>query len=238
MPTPRTRDEIAALRAEVEKLVWFHHIDLGDGIETPGRDVATPEWKRWFMKFPADLHGWSVLDIGAWDGFFSFEAERRGASRVLATDSFVWESGAASGKAGFELARRALKSQVEDKTIDIYDLSPETVGTFDLVLFLGVLYHLRHPLLALEKVASVTRRMLILSTHVDMLSIPRPAMAYYGGTEIAGDPTNWCGPNYPWLEVMLKDVGFARVEKVSSTHEPDGDEATFRGRAMTVHAWK
>ena len=94
MPAPRTRDEIAALRAEVEKFVWFHHIDLGDGIETPGRDVATPEWKRWFMKFPADLHGWSVLDIGAWDGFFSFEAERRGASRVLAIDSFVWESGA------------------------------------------------------------------------------------------------------------------------------------------------
>jgi tRNA (mo5U34)-methyltransferase len=109
---------------------------------------------------PADLSGKAVLDIGAWDGFFSFEAERRGASRVLATDSFCWDGGGWGSKAGFELARHALKSHVEDKWIVVEDLSPETVGVFDVVFFLDVLYHMRHTLLVLERVASVTSGLL------------------------------------------------------------------------------
>ena len=72
-------------------------------------------------------------------------------------------------KAGFELARKALDSKVEDLSIDVLDLSPERIGEFDLVLILGVLYHMRHPLLALERVASVTKDQLVLETHVDFL---------------------------------------------------------------------
>ena len=72
-------------------------------------------------------------------------------------------------KAGFELARKALDSKVEDLSIDVLDLSPERIGKFDLVLILGVLYHMRHPLLALERVASVTKDQLVLETHVDFL---------------------------------------------------------------------
>jgi tRNA (mo5U34)-methyltransferase len=167
------------------------------------------------LKIPADLSGKSVLDVGAWDGFFSFEAERRNAQRVVAADSFAWDESRGHSKAGFELARRQLGSRVEDVDIDVMDLSPERVGSFDLVLCLGVLYHLRHPLLGLERVASVTKEQLILETHVDLALMRRPAMAFYPTHELYGDDTNWWGPNPLAVEAMLKDVGFSEVELVS-----------------------
>ena len=80
-----------ALRAEVEQIRWWHPIDFGGGLIAPGIDVTPARLAR--SGCPRDLSGLSVLDIGAWDGFFSFEAERRGARRVLATDSFCWDGG-------------------------------------------------------------------------------------------------------------------------------------------------
>jgi tRNA (mo5U34)-methyltransferase len=130
------------LKNEVAKIRWLHSIDLGNGIVTPGWERNTASRLQELM-IPDDLRGMTVLDIGAWDGFFSFEAERRGAKRVLATDFDSWVGKTWGSKAGFELARRALNSNVEDMTIDVVELSPERVGVFDLVLFLGVLYHLR-----------------------------------------------------------------------------------------------
>jgi tRNA (mo5U34)-methyltransferase len=127
--------------------------------------------------------------VGAWDGFFSFVAERRNAQRVVAGDSFAWDESPGHSKAGFELARRQLGSRVEDVDIDVMDLSPERVGSFDLVLCLGVLYHLRHPLLGLERDASVTQEQLILETHVDLALMRRPAMAFYPTHELYGDHT-------------------------------------------------
>jgi tRNA (mo5U34)-methyltransferase len=168
---------------------------------------------------PASLAGMTVLDVGAWDGFYSFEAERRGAKRVLATDHQAWRSAEAfgwgTGKAGFELARRALGSQVEDLEIDVYDLAPRTVGTFDVVLFLGVLYHLKDPLGALERVASVTNKLLIVETALDLMGLKKPAMAFYPGDELNADPTNWFGPNAACVEGMLRACGFQRVQCVS-----------------------
>jgi len=155
-----------------------------------------------------------VLDIGGWDGYFAFEAERRGASRVLATDSYSWDGGGWGTQAGFQLARRVLDSRVGDLKIDVLDLSPERVGVFDLTLFLGVLYHMRHPLLALERVASVTGKMLILDTHVDLLHHARPMMAFYPERELNDDPTNWWGPNPAAVEAMLQTVGFREVKLV------------------------
>jgi tRNA (mo5U34)-methyltransferase len=197
------------VRAEVAQITWFHRIDLGNGVITPGVDDTPGKLQRFGL--PGDLTGKTVLDVGAWDGFFSFEAERRGASRVLATDAFSWSGGGWGTKQGFDLAHRVLQSRVESQEVDVLDLSPETVGTFDLVLCLGVLYHMRHPLLALERVASVASDMLILETHVDMLDCPRPAMAFYPGAEVHCDPTNWCGPNPAMVAAMLRDVGFRRV---------------------------
>ena len=109
----------------------------------------------------------------------------------------------------------ALGSKVEDVDVDVLDISPETVGgTFDVVLFLGVLYHMRHPLLALERVRSVTRELLILETHVDLLGLRRPAAAFYPGFELDGDWSNWWGPNPAAVRGMLEQVGFESVEQV------------------------
>lgn len=211
VPAP---DPDAELREAVERIRWFHSIELRPGLVTPGAD-ATAE-RVDVLRLPADLRGRTVLDVGAWDGFFSFEAERRGAERVLATDSFAWDgSNPWSSKAGFELARRALGSGVEDETIGVLDLGPERLGQFDVVLFLGVLYHMKHPLLALERVASVTRGTLIVETHVDLALSGRPAMAFYPGHELDLDPTNWWGPNVAAVCAMLTVAGFDRVEVVS-----------------------
>src|SRR5882672_3671420 len=156
------------LQSRADALRWYHTIDLGQGVVTRGVD-DTP-LRLACLDLPASLSGLSVLDVGAWDGFFSLEAERRGAARVVAADHYAWHGvgwGTGAGKAGFQLAREARASRVEDEDIDVMDLSPERVGMFDVVLFLGVLYHLPHPLLALERVASVTGGVLILETVVD-----------------------------------------------------------------------
>jgi tRNA (mo5U34)-methyltransferase len=201
------------LRAEAARVTWFHSIELAPGLVTPGLADTREQLAR--LHLP-DLSGKTVLDVGAWDGFFSFEAERRGAARVVAVDTFSWQArGDHTGKAGFELARRALGSSVEDVEVEVLDISPETVGgTFDVVLFLGVLYHMRHPLLAIEKLRSVTRELLILETHVDLMGTRRPAMAFYPGFELDGDWTNWWGPNPAAVRGMLEQSGFEAVRQV------------------------
>jgi tRNA (mo5U34)-methyltransferase len=235
----KRKNDLDALRAEVEQIKWWHPIDLGGGLITPGIDVTPARLAE--IKMPQDLSGLTVLDIGAWDGFFSFEAERRGARRVLATDSFCWDGGGWGTKRGFELARRVLGSRVEDKWIQVLDLSPDTVGTFDVVLFLGILYHMKHPLLALERVSSVTKGQLIMQTQVDMLAVNRPAIAFYPENELGGDPTNWCGPNPAALQAMLETVGFRKIEILSKSF-PDHVDLdtlnTIRPNHVTLHAWK
>lgn len=201
------------LRKQIAGIKWFHAIELAPGLITPGARRTAERLD--LLRLPSDLSGKSVLDVGAWDGFFSFEAERRGAARVVAADYFAWHGDTWSDKSGFELARRVLRSRVEDVDIDVVDLAPERVGRFDVVLFLGVLYHMRHPLVALERVASVTSNQLILETHVDLTWLRRPAMAFYPNQELGWDPTNWWGPNPAAVTAMLRSVGFRRVEMVT-----------------------
>lgn len=227
--------------AESNDIKWYHSMDLGNGIVTHGSDRTQAKLER--LALPASLEGKSVLDVGAWDGFFSFEAERRGASRVVASDWYCW-GGAKNRKAGFLHAREALGSQVEDVDIDVLDLTPARLGTFDVVLFLGVLYHMRHPLLALERVASVTREMLIIETEVAHLLTLRPAVRYY----LEGD--DWCAPNLKAVRAMLADVGFSRTVVVHKYGVPArlgrqakwlldgrGPGVLMRGRAV-VHAFR
>lgn len=216
------------LRAAVEAHRWYHTIDLGGGVVTRGVDDTPVRLAR--LALPRSLAGRTVLDVGAWDGFFSFEAERRGAARVVATDYYSWHGPGWGKKQGFQLARRVLGSRVEDVDVDVMDLSPERVGTFDVVLFLGVLYHLPHPLLALERVASVTRELLVLETVVDLVGLRRPAMAFYPGRELNADPTNWWGPNVPAVHAMLRTVGFGRVDTITP---PPG--APYRAARALAH---
>jgi tRNA (mo5U34)-methyltransferase len=197
------------LQERVDRIRWWHTIDLGNGIVTPGLEGVTADKLRW-IGLPDDLSGKTVLDVGAWDGYFSFECERRGARRVLATDSLMWRL--ESGNAGFLTAREALGSAVEDQEIDVLELAPEHLGgTFDVVLFLGVLYHMRDPMLALERAFSVTGERIVLETHVDLLDVPRAAMAFYPFDELAGDFSNWVGPNLLAVDGMLRATGFSEV---------------------------
>jgi len=218
-------------RAELAKAVaairWAHRIDLGQGVVTPGI-WNTPEMLE-RLQLPADLTGQTVLDAGCWDGFYSFEAERRGAQRVLATDSFTWQRKSWGSKEGFKLARHVLDSKVEDRDLDILDLSPETAGVFDVVLFLGVLYHMKHPMMALERVASVTRRLLVIETVIDLLYVPGKALRFYQGDELDHDDSNWFGPTPAAVEAMLRATGFARVQRV---WPPAGRLLLWRGLSL------
>jgi tRNA (mo5U34)-methyltransferase len=206
------------LKSRSDAIRWYHTIDLGGGVVTSGVDDTPYRLRR--VKLPPSLRGLSVLDIGAWDGFFSFECERRGAARVVAADYYSWHGGGWGTKAGFTLAREALGSRVEDVDIDVMDLSLDRVGQFDVVLFLGVFYHLRHPFTALERIAPLVRRQFIVETVLDMVGISRPAMAFYPSRELNNDPTNWWAPNVPAMRGMLETVGFDRVETVTGTHGP------------------
>jgi tRNA (mo5U34)-methyltransferase len=195
-------------------------MELPGGVVTPGID--DPRDRLPLLKLPEDMSGLSVLDVGAWDGFFSFECERRGAERVVAADWFAWKEAQRGSKESFELAREAFGSRVEDVEIRVEELSPERVGTFDLVLFAGVLYHVRDPMRALEAVASVTKGHVLLETHVDLVLKRKPAAAFYPARELAGDHTNWWGPNPAAVKGMLEVAGFTDVVKVfprSRTYE-------------------
>ncbi|HEV7807748.1 MAG TPA: DUF1698 domain-containing protein [Solirubrobacteraceae bacterium] len=209
----RVVDDPATIAERVRAHRWFHSIDLGNGIVTPGVDESAK--KLVALDLPADLRGRTVLDVGSWDGFFAFEAERRGASRVMATDSYSWDGPGWGDKTGFELVREVLGARVEDKNIDVLELSPEAVGEWDVVLCLGVLYHMRDPMLMLERVASVTHDLLVLETLVDMTFTRRPAAAFYADAEYVGDTTNWWGPNTPAVLAMLRASGFERLRVVT-----------------------
>ena len=205
-----TNEDTAKL---VSSIKWFHCINLPDGTITPGIDRNHGKLKHLHM--PADMSGKTFLDIGAWDGFFSFEAERRGASRVLATDSFVWQ-GKVPGysKEGFLAARKLLNSKVEDLDIDPLEVSPSSLGMWDIVLCAGVLYHLKHPWMLLQQAASVTRELLIFETCTDLRFTNKPGIALYPADELDGDHTNWCAPNLAAIRAMLRDCGFSKIDVV------------------------
>jgi len=205
---------------KADEIRWYHTMDLGLGVVTSGVDDTATRLSR--MAFPADFSGKRVLDVGTWDGFFAFEAERRGAADVLATDSHVWKHNDWwTGRRGFDLARSALRSRVRSLDIDVMDISPESVGgTFDVVLFLGILYHLKHPLLALERISHVAHHLLIVETVVDNLLVPWPSLAFYPERELNNDASNWFAPNILAAVDLLHTAGFPHVAVVYRTSWP------------------
>jgi tRNA (mo5U34)-methyltransferase len=201
----------AELKREVDSLRWFHQIDFGDGVLSPGW-IKAPKIRRMSrLIFDRPITGQTVLDIGCWDGAYSIEAVRRGAARVLATDHFAWQPDSWGDRRCFDLARRRLAPAIEDMEIDIPDLTVERIGQFDIVLFCGVLYHLRHPFQVLEQVAQLARRTLVVESRIIAPFSRRPTMRFYPNAELDGDPTNWWAPNRACVEAMLRSLGFARV---------------------------
>lgn len=203
------------LQARANAVDWWHGgIDLGQGITTQGR-TSPANTLLPYLKLPADLSGKTVVDICAWDGFMAFECEKRGA-RVTAVDSLAWDKRNAAltkhrtGRDGFNLAHNARGSKVTAYQREVLELDPLDTGTFNIVLFLGVLYHMRHPLLALEKVAALADDLLIVESYVEGY-VDTPSMRFIAGDELNGDPTNWWAPTPSCVKAMLHDVGFASV---------------------------
>jgi tRNA (mo5U34)-methyltransferase len=247
-----------------EHAFWWHSIDLGGGIVTPGHKPASiMEQEVEALRLP-DLHGKTVLDVGAWDGYFSFAAERLGARRVVALDYYTWATDPAAivwsgskspkrssprrswdpvnlpGKRGFDLARDALGSNVESVFGDLLTLDVATLGQFDVVLFLGVLYHTRYPGEMLERVAALTRETMILETESFTLAgYESLALGeFFETNELADNDSNWWSFTEPAIAGMCRSSGFATVDFVAPYHRfPPAESGLTRHRAL-AHATK
>ncbi len=202
---------------------WFHNLHLPDGRQTaPDHflgDFPKFKWQQLAPHLPQDLTDWRVLDIGCNAGFYSFELARRGA-QVLGIDvdpHYLTQ-------ANWAVQQFQLQKQVEFRQMQVYDLA-HLDETFDLVLFMGVFYHLRYPLLGLDIVAQKTDRLLVFQTltmtdnaahpHVERLGFNnRQVMSQSGWPKIAfieqafeGDPTNWWAPNHTGVKALLRSAG-------------------------------
>jgi tRNA (mo5U34)-methyltransferase len=208
----RSPAERERLRQRLAARPWFHTIDLGAGLVTPGCDNSPA--KVGYLGLPERLDGLSVLDIGAYDGFFSFECERRGARRVVAADHYCWTYGGMATKEGFDTCKAALGSRVEEALVPVEEITPQRVGVFDLVLFLGVLYHAPDMVRYLKLVRAVCRGRVILETEIDAEDYPQPAAVFYPGKSLNNDASNFWGPNQACVEAMLREVGFRKVERI------------------------
>jgi tRNA (mo5U34)-methyltransferase len=184
---------------------WYHSFE--------GIDGAMPlvwlqqRWSR--FPLPADLTGKRVLDIGSWDGWFSFEAERRGAN-VTSVDREEIEN--------YRTMHRRLGSKNDYRILDFYEIPAAGLGRFDVVFCLGVLYHIRHPMLALELLCSITNEVAIIETFTIEGDPEIPIMEFYETNELNGQFDNWIGPTANCVLAMCRAAGFARVEQFARDH--------------------
>lgn len=208
---------------------WYHTMYLGHGLLARGsRDTIAllPS-----LQLPSSLSGKTVLDIGSAEGFFGFECEARGAARVVAVDL----PPPRSRRVTQERLKDLFASTVELVEGDVEEPDVLTGLTADVVLFLGVLYHLQNPFLALCRLRQITRQALYVESHVVNAGMPKlppfgeeepPIAVFYERSELAGDPSNWWGPNVSCLRGMLRAAGFSRVEVLMHTGQGD-----WHGRA-------
>ena len=209
------------IEAEAAKFHWQHRIQLAPGYVTPGivGPDTIPDWEEKYL-FPSaqELKGASLLDIGTLNGLYAFEAEKRGASPVVAIDrdpTFPEDS-----REAFRFAAKVLGSRVIHRIRSVYDLEPSDFGTYDFVLMLGVLYHLKFPLYGLYRAASVCRNVFLLETHVTLKDdLSWPTMLFYPGSELNNDPTSWWGPNPRCVDAMMEHLGFT-IEKRATWEQP------------------
>lgn len=220
-PTPAREDDTR--RAIAELGPWFHNLHLPGGVQTAPEhflgDFPRYKWEQIAPSLPEDLAGWRVLDIGCNAGFYTFQLASRGATVVgLDVDEhYLKQARWAAGVFGLE-------DRVSFRRGQVYDLA-HSEERFDLVLFMGVFYHLRYPLLALDIVAEKVDRLMVFQTltmpgmevaepPADMPINDREAMTGPGWPKmafiehrLANDPTNWWAPNHAAVEAMLRTSG-------------------------------
>ena len=222
---PSTRPAATERQREIEALgPWFHNLHLPDGTQTApdhflGGDFPSFKWREIEPVLPARLDGWHVLDVGCNAGFYSFELAKRGATVVGIDVEPLYLTQAKWAAKEFGLA-----DKVEFREMQVYDLA-RTTEAFDLVWFMGVFYHLRYPMLALDLLAERTRRLMMFQTltmpgdsvysakhdypiteRTPLLESGWPKMAFIEH-RFAGDPTNWWVPNHAGVEAMLRSAG-------------------------------
>lgn len=213
----------------LELAPWFHNLHLPDGTQTapnhPLGDFPRRKWRQISDHLPADLTGWRALDIGCNAGFYTIELARRGA-HVLGIDidaHFL-------AQANWAMSRFGLNDRVDLLRAGVYDL-PAFEGRFDLVLFMGVFYHLRYPQLALDLVAEKVGELLVFQTltmpgddvvtppvtldlddreRLDEAGWPRMAFIEHA---LAGDPTNWWAPNHACVLALLRASGLTLASR-------------------------
>lgn len=202
---------------------WWHSIDMGDGVTSSGMksvDTHNVE-KQWF---PTDFFiDKRVLDIGTWDGYYAFYAERMGAKEVVAVDHFVWNikhntgdmNGKVISKKGFDIAKELLNSNVKEYDVDIEDMDSTTLGTFDSIIYAGVFYHLKNPYKALEvvdKLLNINGRIMI-ESHMCNYDTETPLLQFHPKNSLNNDTTNFWSPNPSCIEAMFQEIGNYTVEK-------------------------
>jgi tRNA (mo5U34)-methyltransferase len=215
---------------EMQQYQWYHTVDLGQGVITPGQYDHRPLLHHYGL--PDNLLGKTVVDIGPAHGFFAFEFEKRSAERVATVELPRWSDhdGSAKLKAGFtednvdeanegylhdalSFAIKARGSKVEQLFYNIYDIGPETTGQFDVAFCGSLLIHLTDPLRALYAIHSVTREYAIITTPIDLDRFGRKPRALFHGT--ANGQAFWA-PNMLCFERWALAAGFKRVERVST----------------------
>ena len=206
---------------------WFHNLDLGGVLTAPDHflgDYPRTKWQRFAQAIPQDLSGRHVLDIGCNGGFYSLEMKRRGAQSVLGIDSD--ETYLAQAR----FAAQVTGLDVTFQNMSVYDVA-RLGRRFDLVLFMGVLYHLRHPLLALDLVREhVVGDLMVFQcmlrgsprlapvpedapfSQTSLFERPGHPRLHFVEHRYAGDPTNWWVPNRACIEAMLRSSGFDIVD--------------------------
>jgi len=207
---------------------WYHSIDLGGGVVTPGHhwDHLWGPLKEEMSAI--DFRGKKVLDIGCWDGMWSFEAEKLGASEVTATDIPSQRSFSDQGPRTFQFAKKHLRSKVEYRHASVYDLDEVFSERFDIVTFFGVLYHLRYPQLGVAKIRKILKDGGLLLLETSVISGTEETLIQTDHRRFhPEDPSTWNAFSVPALLATL-DESYLRPEYSSILLRVDGPKRALR----------
>lgn len=217
----------------LSNLPWWHSIELPDGTVTPGqKSLEVLKMEEQAIFGPIALAGCSVLDVGAWDGYFSFAAERRGARRVTASDYYSWVGPGWGSMDCFALAKELLNSKVTPWVVtadSVPDAFEDIDQRFDWILLLGVVYHVKNPVKLMERMRKVAQVGVVVETHYVKKGPVTPVLHLFPGDELAGDPSNWTAPNKAGLEAMVQMAGFSKWEISESPAAPE--------TRLVAHCW-